>query len=71
VKGLTFSQEEQTLRPQKLSDNQIRLFQEQGQLEEHPLHQKELLKSTIPQRGAVMVKKDSTCWFAPATHNTP
>lgn len=63
AENLVLSTEEQAIRLQQLSDNEIRAIQEQANLEEK---QDKLFGFSLPQRDEEMVKKASSFWLAPS-----
>lgn len=62
AENMTLTPDEQAIRLQQLSDNEIRAIQEQAQLEEA---QAKLFGLSLPQRDEDMVKKASSFWLSP------
>lgn len=63
AENLTLSPEERATRFQQLADNEIRVIQEQANLEEE---QAKLFGLAIPKQDEEMIKQASSFWLAPA-----
>lgn len=62
AENMTLTQEERTARLQQLTDNEVRVIQEQTRLEEA---QAKLFGLNLPRRDEEMVKQASSFWLAP------